>query len=434
MYLTACKYPKSRQLILRQTRASLAESALATFENLVLPENSPVKAGPHRRFRHSYKFPNGSEIVVGGLDDPVKVMSTEYDRIYINEAIEVSEDAWQDLLTRLRNNRAGYHQIFGDTNPGGPMHWIKRRSQDSLRLYSSAHTDNPFLFDQSKGEWTPQGAEYMETLQLLTGWKRERLLIGLWVAAEGSRWPSLSPEVHQFRMRQTFPQGLPVGWRIIMGVDYGKRAPYAALWIAVAPDKSSLYVFREDYQTMLAPDEQARRMRALTAQNERVSIVRADPAIWSQPPSLTTNERLLSVADYYREQFEQDQRFGGLVPGYNKSRAIALATIDVLLNRGNGHPDLYIEEGCTNLWRELTEAVWDARGFTSDKKEDIDPTCADHAITALYYALHAEINPTEEGVRPLPTPEEVRLARLKEINDYDNRRLRDLERGRRSRI
>jgi hypothetical protein len=42
--------------------------------------------GVQRRVRQSYRYPNGSEIVVGGLDKPSKVMSTEYDLIYVNEA------------------------------------------------------------------------------------------------------------------------------------------------------------------------------------------------------------------------------------------------------------------------------------------------------------------------------------------------------------
>jgi len=40
MHLRASKYPGSRHLIARKTRASLSESGLVTFEEKVLPPNS----------------------------------------------------------------------------------------------------------------------------------------------------------------------------------------------------------------------------------------------------------------------------------------------------------------------------------------------------------------------------------------------------------
>src|SRR5262249_51460015 len=89
--LHACclRWPGCRWLIVRKTRESLTESALVTFEEKVLAEGSPIRLGPQRRMRQAYHYPNGSEVVVGGLDKPSKVMSTEYDGIYVQEAIEL---------------------------------------------------------------------------------------------------------------------------------------------------------------------------------------------------------------------------------------------------------------------------------------------------------------------------------------------------------
>src|SRR5690348_14956184 len=61
------RWPGCRWLIVRKTRESLTESALVTFEEKVLPESSPIKAGPQRRLRQAYRYANGSEVVVGGL-------------------------------------------------------------------------------------------------------------------------------------------------------------------------------------------------------------------------------------------------------------------------------------------------------------------------------------------------------------------------------
>jgi hypothetical protein len=78
-YYLARKYPGSRGLIARKTRASLTEAALVTFEEKVLPPGAPLRYGPQRENREVYRLGNGSEIVVGGMDRPSRVMSTEYD-------------------------------------------------------------------------------------------------------------------------------------------------------------------------------------------------------------------------------------------------------------------------------------------------------------------------------------------------------------------
>src|SRR6185503_15522316 len=84
LHICMSKYPRSRALMVRKTRASLTDSAMVTYEERVLPEASPIKHGPDRSHRHSYKYSNGSEIVLGGLsntEDINKVMSMEYDVI-----------------------------------------------------------------------------------------------------------------------------------------------------------------------------------------------------------------------------------------------------------------------------------------------------------------------------------------------------------------
>ncbi len=85
LHLVATRYPGMRGLILRKTRKSLTSSALVIFEHKVLPARHPILSGPSRTHRSVYTYPNGkdglagSEIDVGGLDNPTKVMSAEYD-------------------------------------------------------------------------------------------------------------------------------------------------------------------------------------------------------------------------------------------------------------------------------------------------------------------------------------------------------------------
>src|SRR5260221_4133638 len=68
LYAAAVKYPGMRGLIIRKTRASLSEAALQTWEEHVLPENSPLRNGVTRGARRSYVLRNGSEINMGGFE------------------------------------------------------------------------------------------------------------------------------------------------------------------------------------------------------------------------------------------------------------------------------------------------------------------------------------------------------------------------------
>src|SRR5579864_8274647 len=105
LHRVAAKYPGARCLVVRKTRESLTQSVLVTFENNVLSPQwfARIAQGCQRRVRQSYVYPNGSEIVVGGLDKPSKVMSTEFDLILVNQAEETLESDWESLSSRLRN-------------------------------------------------------------------------------------------------------------------------------------------------------------------------------------------------------------------------------------------------------------------------------------------------------------------------------------------
>ena len=141
-------HPGIRVLLCRKTRKSLTESVLVTYEKEVLPPGSPALSGPDRGNRTRYNYPNGSEIVLGGLDDISRIMSSQYDALFVNEATEITEDEWETLLTRLRNNRlrdtrtrAAWHQAIADCNPSHPRHWLKvRADRGHMRYIASSAT------------------------------------------------------------------------------------------------------------------------------------------------------------------------------------------------------------------------------------------------------------------------------------------------------
>lgn len=254
LHLCLSKYPGARGLVLRKTLSSLTASGLVTFRRDVLhPLDGVTFFSGNKERPAQYEYPNGSVLVVGGLDKADKVMSTEYDMIYVQEATELTENDWESLTTRLRSGVMPYHQMIADCNPSAPTHWLKRRADaDQVIMLDSKHRDNLILWD---GDWTEEGTRYMGVLDRLTGVRRDRLRDGKWVAAEGT--------VYDFRrsihLIDSFE--IPRTWRRFRAVDFGFTNPFVCHWWAIDPD-GRMYLYREHYQTQQIVAEHAKIMNA----------------------------------------------------------------------------------------------------------------------------------------------------------------------------
>jgi Phage terminase large subunit len=247
LHLCAEKYAGMRGLIVRKTRESLTEAALFTFETKVVPEGHPILAGPQRNFRHVYRYPNGSQLVVGGMDKASKVMSTEYDLIYVQEAIELLEEDLESLTTRLRNGVMPYQQLLADTNPDTPTHWLKCRcASGKTTLFESRHEDNPTVT-----------REYLAKLDQLTGPRYQRLRWGRWVQAEGVVYEGWDPSIHLIDRRD-----IPWTWPRYWSVDFGYTHPFVCQFWAQDPD-GRLYRYREIYLSKRLVEDHARTMLRL---------------------------------------------------------------------------------------------------------------------------------------------------------------------------
>lgn len=245
----------SRYLIVRKTLASLGSTALVTWREHVAVE--ALDAGHVTFYGGSpqespqYRYPNGSVVVVGGMDRSTRIMSSEYDAIYVQEATELTENDWEALTTRLRNWRVSFQQILADANPDTPTHWLKQRCDAGrTMMLESRHEENPRLFDDD-GRITSGGAAYMAKLDALTGVRYQRLRRGLWVAAEGIIYEDYDPAVHVVD-RYNVPQEWPRYW----GIDFGFVNPFVCQMWAVKPD-GELVMYREVYHTRRTVDEHA---------------------------------------------------------------------------------------------------------------------------------------------------------------------------------
>jgi len=171
------KYPNLHAIVIRKVKEDMYESVLKTYQDKVLLPNSPVNAYGGSRPQH-FDYPNGSRIVVAGLDKPGKALSAEYDVILTNQTEQLTLNDWETLTTRC-TGRAGnmpYSQLIGDCNPGRRNHWILERANEKKLIFlESRHEDNPTLFNPQTGKITEQGKITLGILDNLTGVRYQRL-------------------------------------------------------------------------------------------------------------------------------------------------------------------------------------------------------------------------------------------------------------------
>jgi phage terminase large subunit len=247
--------PGMRALMVRKTHASLTATGLVTWQEKVIPE--ALRHGVVKYFGGSgqkpgqYQYSNGSVVVVGGMDRATKIMSSEYDLIYVQEATELSENDWEALTTRLRNGKVSFQQLLADCNPDRPTHWLKARAdKGACLMLNSRHQDNPLLYTE-EGTRTRIGESYLAKLEALTGVRKERLLHGRWSAADGLVYDEYDPAVHlvdRFKIPDTWAR-----WWV---VDFGFTNPFVCQWWAEDPD-GRLYMYREVYMTQKTVDQHA---------------------------------------------------------------------------------------------------------------------------------------------------------------------------------
>lgn len=260
--LAALKYPGMIGLIVRQVRDTLASTALKTLDKFVIKEQLEAGTvtyhGSSGREPARYRYSNGSELWIAGMDKPSKIMSTEFDAIYVQEATELISDGWESLTTRLgRGVAMPYQQLIADCNPDAPTHWLKLRvDSGACVMLESRHKDNPLFFDDV-GQQTERGREYLAKLDKLTGVRKLRLRDGLWVAAEGVIWDEFDPARHVIDRFD-----IPEEWPRLWVIDFGLVHPFVWQAWAVGTD-GELFRYREIHMTGRMVEDHAKQIIGL---------------------------------------------------------------------------------------------------------------------------------------------------------------------------
>jgi phage terminase large subunit len=375
--------PGARGLIVRKTLVSLGSTGLVTWREKVAAESIAaghvVWYGGSQQEAAAYRYSNGSVVVVGGLDKPQKVMSSEYDVIFVQEAIELTIDDWEALTTRLRNGRISFQQLIADCNPWTPSHWLKQRADrgDTLMLHSR-HEDNPVLFHED-GTLTAVGADYIGKLDRLTGVRHHRLRHGRWVAAEGLIYEEWDPAAH---LVDRFP--IPESWSRWWSIDFGYTNPFVWQDWAEDPD-GRLYLVREIYRTRTLVEDHAKHILRLVAPGGRWQEPRPraiicdhdaeDRATLERHLGLSTKAATKTVSDGIQAAQARLRPAGD-----GKPRLFVLR--DAVVERD---PELEDAKRPTCTVEEVVGYVWDQTPGKPPKETPVKDN--DHGMDALRYMV-----------------------------------------------
>lgn len=370
------KYAGARSLMVRKTGVSLTASALVTYQRKVLHPLDGVRFyGGSKAEPAKFMYPNGSEIVVGGMDNASKVLSTEYDVVYFNEATEATEDDIETLDTRLRNNVMPYQQLIMDCNPGPQSHWLNVRCDAGrTRRILSRHEDNPAYFDPRTGQMTDDGRVYIAGLDNLTGVRYKRLRLGQWVAAEGQVYEGWDRNLHLIDRFE-----IPRDWSRYWCIDFGYVNPFVWQWWAEDHD-GNLYLYREIYRTQRLVEDHAAHGLRLSSDEPRPLAVVADH----------------DAED--RATFERHARVR-TIPAIKDVSPGIQAVQSRLKPQGNGKPRLFVmRDAVVEVDSELKRAgkpictmdeyesyVWDLKA--GQKRGDVPLKENDHGMDATRYMV-----------------------------------------------
>lgn len=338
-------------------------------------------------------------LALRNLDDPAKYASSEYALLAVDELTLNPESVFLQLRSIMRWPGIEDTKFIAGTNPIGiGMAWVKKLwiTRD---FPSNEKEADRFFFIPAKASDNPyKSSSYEDQLAGLSTNLRRAYLEGSWDVYEGQMFTEYDPALHVCD-----PFSIPAHWRKYRAVDHGRTAPTSCHWYAV-DEKGGLWVYREYYRSATDADVNARNIAELSAEDlsdSRYWFTVLDSACWSKHGGETIAE-IYEKNGVFAEPSGKDRGAGlALIHEYLRHRTpLSVFRSERLLKDGDPlpagcelssgfvehPPKLHIFKTCTNLMREIQDAVI---GQTRDGSptELIDDRCSDHALDELSYGL-----------------------------------------------
>ena len=264
--IRCCREP-IKILVCRRYATTLRNSCFALFKE-VLSKWQLTSYVKIRETDMSIIFPNGSQIIMVGLDTEEKLLSlTNISTVWIEEAYEVEREKVEQLNLRMRGAAAN-QQLLLSWNPISKSSWlfnftVEKPPANSI-FHHSTYKDNPFL-----------SAEYVAALDemaIRNPAKYRVYGLGEWgVDAEGlviTNWRSMPFDAMTLAS---------TGLERRVGVDLGWIDKTAIIDTLYDKDNKTIYVFNEFYKSGCQLSEIAAAIKDMNIHKTKLYVDSAEP-------------------------------------------------------------------------------------------------------------------------------------------------------------
>lgn len=264
--MRCCKEP-IRVLVCRRYATTLRNSCFALFKEIL----TKWRLTPYVKIKEtdmSITFPNGSQIIMVGLDTEEKLLSlTNISTVWVEEAYEVEKSKVEQLNLRMRGTALN-QQIILSWNPISKNSWLYDFTVDNPPFNSvfihSTYKDNPFL-----------NKEYIEALDEMEIRNPAKYRVygrGEWgIDIEGlvlTNW-----RAEEFDPMALASQGLEHR----CGMDLGWIDKSAIIDSLYDRNNKTIYVFNEFYKSGCQLSELAQAIRDMNLGKSKIYVDAAEP-------------------------------------------------------------------------------------------------------------------------------------------------------------
>lgn len=256
-----------RILVCRRYGSTLRNTCFSLFKEVL----ERWQLTPHVKIKEtdmSISFPNGSQIIMLGLDEETKLLSlNNVGTIWVEEAYEVPQSIVEQLNLRMRSQNKN-QQIIMSWNPISSNHWLfkfveENPPQNSIKIHST-FKDNPFL--------SPEYVAAMEDMRERNPAKARIYYYGQWgVDAEGLVITNWRQE--EFDAMELAASGLEHR----AGMDVGFRDPTAVIDTLYDRENKTIYVFNEFYKSGCQLEEMATAIINMELTKTKLYVDSAEP-------------------------------------------------------------------------------------------------------------------------------------------------------------
>ena len=187
IFVRALKHPKSNHVIVRKHFNHVKQSIWKQTIPQVIEKAFPGLKYKENKSDWFIELHNGSTIYIHGTDDKErieKILGTEWDTIYINEASQIPYETYDTLKSRL-NPQEGIKPLFLiDYNPPSKNHWGYKIFHEGIDPESKEPVARPERYARIK--MNPEdnrenlSETYFDTLDSMTESRRRRFKDGLY--------------------------------------------------------------------------------------------------------------------------------------------------------------------------------------------------------------------------------------------------------------